>query len=353
VYEAAIKNCNESCNENNTISFSFTWCHTPEGEDFWSNINAGQFDRAKERCPHLFIELSGEFKVGDWVVVLPIDEHYYNAEKDKAQKITEVYEDYLPYQLLFSDGKTNTYRHIRKATQAEIDEVTGVKSETMFRKGDYIVTLDVEIGSDCAKDNYCFKIKIDHECVYPEIDLEGSETNGNDSMSFNKKQNLKDWRYATPEEIAEYDRLGKPFDVTTMNMKTTSTDMKAIQEEAKRRFPIGCKFRNTDGEEYLLVDDVVVYRIVDDKIWASEGLGCLYKDGTWASLISMPETGVLNTSGFNNVGYVDASTKYSTCVTTIDHTIRVSDSGPSIKAPTSTPLLLNKTKPNKQLVNLK
>ena len=287
VYEAAMKNCNEGCNENNTISFSFTWCNTPEGEDFWNNINAGQFDGAKERCPHLFVESSGEFKVGDWVVVLPIDNYYYNAEKDKAQKITEVHGGYLPYQLLFSDGNTNSYEHIRKATQAEIDEVIGVKSETMFRKGDYIVILNKPNGIlDYLPPNYVYKQNRNYDYVYSDVDIRGTKTSCSDVKFVNKN----DWRYATPEEIAEYDRVGKPFDVTTMNMKTTSINMKAIQAEAKRRFPIGCRFRCIDGDEFKLINDDIVYKIMNNMIYASDGLGCLYKDGTWATLISMPKT---------------------------------------------------------------
>jgi hypothetical protein len=221
------------------------------------------------------------------------------------------------------------------------------KSETMFRAGDYIVLLDGPKKDPDFKLFYCYKQRENSICISSEIDCRGSKSNGWGLHSFDKSEN-NDWRYATPEEIAEYDRLGKPFDVTTMNMKTTSINMKAIQEEAKRRFPIGCRFRCTNGDEYTLVDDVVVYKIMNNMIYASDGLGCLYKDGQWATL-----TGVINTSGFNNVGYVDTSVKYSTCLATTDHTIRVSDSEPSIKAPTSTPLLLNKTKQTKQLVNLK
>jgi hypothetical protein len=345
VYEAAMKNCNESCNENNTISFSFTWDDTPQGHNFWWSIDDEQFDKAKEICPHLFIESSGEFKVGDWVVVLPTDQYYFNAEQDKAQKLNRIKDNGLPYQLLFSNDSTNSYEHIRKATQAEIDEVTGVKSETMFRKGDYIVLLEGPKYDNDFKLYYCYKQRENSPYINPEIDCRGSETNGWKLRPIDKCYN-NDWRYATSEEIAEYDRVGKPFDVTTMNMETKSVDMKAIQEEAKRRFPIGCKFINTEGAGYMLVQDDKVYKIVGNMIYASSCYGCLYDDGKWATLLSMPLTGVLNTSGFNNVGYVDASTGYNLWVDKADHIIE-------IKRPTPQPLLLNKTKPNKQLVNLK
>jgi len=87
-----------------------------------------------------------------------------------------------------------------------------------FKKNDYIVTLKGEfLISSCAKENYCFKQRKDEYYILPEIDLEGDVYNGNLKLTFDKNDYLEDWRYATPEEIAEYDRLGKPYDVTTLN----------------------------------------------------------------------------------------------------------------------------------------
>ncbi len=90
----------------------------------------------------------------------------------------------------------------------------------MFRKGDYIVTLSGNFGGNCAKENYCFKQRIDHTGIYPEVDLQGHYHNGHSVMSFDKKGKLEDWRYATKEEIAQYNKLNKPFNVTTMQTKT-------------------------------------------------------------------------------------------------------------------------------------
>lgn len=56
----------------------------------------------------------------------------------------------------------------------------------------------------------------------PEVDLKGSTSNSHGVMSFGKKEWLKDWRYATQEEAAEYERLGKPYDVTTLQKKEES-----------------------------------------------------------------------------------------------------------------------------------
>lgn len=67
-------------------------------------------------------------------------------------------------------------------------------------------------------------------------------------------------------------------------------DIKQIQEECKKRFPIGCKFKNTEGEEFTLIQDHSVYKIVGNNvIWASSGYGYLYYEGKYAELIETPE----------------------------------------------------------------
>ena len=102
----------------------------------------------------------------------------------------------------------------------------------MFREGDYIVTLKVKNWNkdNCAKDNYCFKQRLDSNAIFPVLDLLGSKNNGHDVMSFNKQQRLLDWRYATPDEIEEYDRLGKPYDVTTLKTPQKGDYIKYIGE---------------------------------------------------------------------------------------------------------------------------
>lgn len=96
--------------------------------------------------------------------------------------------------------------------------------ENEFKKGNYVVTLEGDFSfSNCCKQNYIFKIREDCYYIRPEIDLKGSTTNGSGIMTFDKKKNLKDWRYATPEEIAEYDRLGKPYDVTILQKKQSNS----------------------------------------------------------------------------------------------------------------------------------
>lgn len=63
-----------------------------------------------------------EFKIGDLVVVLPEDEHYYNSEKG-VQPLLKYEENYPPpFGLGFRDGSIKWYEKIRHATPEEIEE---------------------------------------------------------------------------------------------------------------------------------------------------------------------------------------------------------------------------------------
>lgn len=71
-------------------------------------------------------------------------------------------------------------------------------------------------------------------------------------------------------------------------------DRKAIQEEAKKRFPIGCKFMNTYGEgPFTLKEENDTYRIIVGTntiiIWAHNNTNYLYENGKWAELVSLPK----------------------------------------------------------------
>jgi len=86
----------------------------------------------------------------------------------------------------------------------------------MFKKGEYIVTLKIIPGTACAKENFIFKQRVDSEGMQPCVDLDNNKSNGNASYSADKTRNLKNWRYANPQEAIEYERLGHPYDVTTL-----------------------------------------------------------------------------------------------------------------------------------------
>lgn len=165
---------------------------------------------------------------------------------------------------------------------AEIIELP--KEQTEFKKGDYIVYTE-DSDNDGFRFNYCYKQKQNEKYLCPEITDKGSVNNGWSYINIIKDN----WRYATLKEIAEYDRIGKPYDVTTLNQKELS--MEEIQEECKRKFPIGCTFVNTnkDGGKQILVEDEYVYKIVNKNIWAGANQGCLYSNGVYAELILLPK----------------------------------------------------------------
>ena len=109
-----------------------------------------------------------------------------------------------------------------KSTKEAYDAQFEAMKTNQFKKGDYIVTLKVQDDSmifNCARNNYCFKQREDCDYISPVLDLSGDKYNAHGVMSFDKKGYLQNWRYATLEEIAEYNRLGKPYEVTKLNKK--------------------------------------------------------------------------------------------------------------------------------------
>lgn len=70
------------------------------------------------------------------------------------------------------------------------------------------------------------------------------------------------------------------------------------QEECKRRFPIGCKYRCIElNELFTLLSDQVTYSKTDSTIWAHRGAGLLYNAAhkTFATLVSWPKGYVMPT----------------------------------------------------------
>lgn len=90
----------------------------------------------------------------------------------------------------------------------------------MFKKDDYIVLLkydDVKTTSKNFLINHCYKQRQDYSYLSPYLDSRGSCFNGWSLYDFEKNRHL--WRYATKQESAEYERLGKPYDVSTLKPK--------------------------------------------------------------------------------------------------------------------------------------
>ena len=81
----------------------------------------------------------------------------------------------------------------------------------MFKKGEYIVLIDV-LTDDSYKHNHCYKQSVDYHYFMSCLDSKGRTTNG---WSFINHDVPSRWRYATSEEAAYYERIGKPYNVVT------------------------------------------------------------------------------------------------------------------------------------------
>jgi hypothetical protein len=156
--------------------------------------------------------------------------------------------------------------------------------EKGFKKGDYIVCLeqycDETIGH---KRNYVFRQREDANGVIKgEVDTLGRITNG---------RTTDNWRYATPEEIAEYERRGKPYDVTELDNKPSEEE---LLEEAKRRYPAGTQYKCVSaGSTYESEIDPVWYTgsgySKGEAIHVGHGRGLIYSKGKWAEIVEKPE----------------------------------------------------------------
>ena len=77
-----------------------------------------------------------------------------------------------------------------------------------FKKDDYIIQLTTT-NSIYLSNIFIYVQLRNHRSLYAKKDNTGSTT----QSSWVKYDNPKTWRYATPEEIVEYDRLSKPYNV--------------------------------------------------------------------------------------------------------------------------------------------
>ncbi len=91
-----------------------------------------------------------------------------------------------------------------------------------FKKGEYIVLIGNPIDPSTGQklggslnfliDN-CYLQRSNNSYIRPEIDSTGSTKNGYKSYEYD----MNNWRYASAQEAAEYDRLGKPYNVNELN----------------------------------------------------------------------------------------------------------------------------------------
>lgn len=147
-------------------------------------------------------------------------------KRHNQQNIEYTYNEFKGLYSYLSDRRDkefNCYVSDLGNSEITVDEILKGKEINQFIKNDYIVILDMrEDFSDCARNNYCFKIRKNDTGINPCVDIEGRTGNGNNSLKADKTSYLKDWRYATNEEIAHYELVLKPFDVTKITTSSSS-----------------------------------------------------------------------------------------------------------------------------------
>lgn len=139
------------------------------------------------------------------------------------------------YICLDEDGnKAALWVKLTKPSTKELYEAQNKTKEiNQFKEGDYIVCLKLHnsFKGNTTKVNFITKQRKDDDALSVLADINGVG-NGCYTLKFDKSKDLLDWRYATKEEIAEYDRLGKPYDVTTLKKES--------------EFIVGCWYKITD-----------------------------------------------------------------------------------------------------------
>ncbi len=80
------------------------------------------------------------------------------------------------------------------------------------------------------------------------------------------------------------------YDAQENSKDSQSVDMLEIQRMCKEKYPIGSVVISIDFvASHVLKKDNEIYTIGNNSIWSIKGMGCLYKNGEWAELISLPE----------------------------------------------------------------
>ncbi len=266
----------------------------------WYQKNHGNYHYGKVK--RIEIE-SNTIVMSPWII--QCDNYTYSGTFDlsKAEQIQEIsvedIQEFLPN------------AHPDKVSKSCINEVENLE----FKKGEYIIiTDDFDNFSKDFISNHIYKQRCDSNFLQSEHDSKNSKTNGWKKYTRNNTHN---WRYATQEEIDEYERRGKPYDVTELQKKELS--MEEIQEECKKRFPIGCTYISTNGETHVLKKDSCTYTIVAQNVWAHSGAECLYKNGKWAELVSLPEENITEIPKYVEcVSYFNIKYKGKIYNTTID-----------------------------------
>jgi len=177
-------------------------------------------------------------------------------------------------EIIWSTKQLKSYEKVDKPNQ---------KEEPIFKKDDYIICLNNVKGKEGVA-NFCYKLIKDQDNINSPLFFEKHR-----AISIPEHQ----IRYATSKEIAKYNELGRPFDITTL--VKTNEKMKSLLEEAKERYPIGTKFKSVVTRNLFTVkshvneakNSNIAFHTIESNS-SGNHWGCVYENGTWAEIVSLP-----------------------------------------------------------------
>ena len=177
-------------------------------------------------------------------------------------------------EIIWSTKQLKSYEKVDKPNQ---------KEEPIFKKDDYIICLNNVKGKEGVA-NFCYKLIKDQDNINSPLFFEKHR-----AISIPEHQ----IRYATSKEIAKYNELGRPFDITTL--VKTNEKMKSLLEEAKERYPIGTKFKSVVTRNLFTVEShvneaknsIIAFHTIESNS-SGNHWGCVYENGTWAEIVSLP-----------------------------------------------------------------
>ena len=216
--------------------------------------HSGTFDLSKaEQIQEISIEQIQEFlpnehpdkvknfkpEVGKWY---SFNWDYFGKDDIVIAKIKKVEKDYFAvswrsYLWLdksYSDSDAYRFKDISNIKELSIKEIQPYLpiahpdkiTSNVFKKGEYIVLIGNGQSIVCSStfqansyiQNHCYKVRESGTFLRTELDSIGGTINGWECIPYNPNEfhKTRNWRYATQEEIDEYERRGKPYDVTEL-----------------------------------------------------------------------------------------------------------------------------------------
>lgn len=161
-----------------------------------------------------------------------------------------------------------------------------------FKVGDW-VTSDKRIGVITKVTNNLVGIPL----VYARyMDLDGSNQALKDTNIM-----AKHLRHATPKEIAK--AKGEMPIKDVKKAVDDILDKESLLEEAKRRYPVGTKFRSVTSNCSCVSSGEFEYEKYNSTPCVFTKNMTVWRDGQWAEIINKPEDGCSNPNGYNNREY--------------------------------------------------